>query len=146
MYKVFMLFVRGIQYFNTRIKLSFWKIVYGNRVSFGKNIKIRKRFNLYIGPNAKLAIGDNCFFNNDCSINCMDIIEIGKDNLFGENVKIYDHNHIFNDKTINRAKNFKTGEILIGNNNWFGSNVVILAKTVIEDNNVIKIYARLSIF
>ena len=62
---------------------------------------------------------------------------IGDDNLFGENVKIYDHNHIFNDKKVNFKKAFSTGEITIGNRNWICTNCVILKNTKMANNNVI---------
>ena len=62
---------------------------------------------------------------------------IGDDNLFGENVKIYDHNHIFNNKKANLKKAFLTGEIIIGNRNWICTNCVILKNTKMENNNVI---------
>lgn len=135
-YKLGLFIERGIQYLNAKIKLFCYKVRYGKRVQFGKGIKIRKRFNLYVGPNAELKIGDNVFFNNDCSINCMKKIEIGNDNLFGENVKIYDHNHIFNRLDMKRDKNFTMHNITIGNNNWFGSCCVILSKSNIGNNNV----------
>ncbi len=46
-----------------------------------------------MGNEAQLIIGDNVFMNNYCSINCLDEIEIGENTLFGEGVKLYDHNH-----------------------------------------------------
>lgn len=84
-----------------------------------------------------MRIGDNNFFNNDCSIHCHKEIIIGNDNIFGENVKIYDHNHIFNDKTIDMKKNFKKTTIKIENNNWIGTNTVILSKASIGNFNVV---------
>lgn len=119
-----------------KLKVLFWKIKYGSRLKIGKNLLFRKRFNILIGENAYLEIGDNCFFNNDCSINCLEGIKIGNDNLFGESVKIYDHNHIFSFEKLER-NTFKKKVINIGNNNWFGSNVIILSKAVIGNNNVI---------
>lgn len=119
-----------------RITICYYKIKYGKRLEIGKNISFRKRFQINISKNGKVIIGDNCFFNNDCSINAHNEIKIGNDNLFGENIKIYDHNHIFDDKKIDFKKNFKDKKILIGNHNWFGSNCVILSKAVIGSNNV----------
>lgn len=84
-----------------------------------------------------IEIGDNCFFNNDCSINCNNKVIIGDGSLFGENVKIYDHNHRFKDVKPIKEQGFSNGTVMIGNHCWVGSNVVILKNTVINDNCVI---------
>ncbi len=113
------------------------KVFQSKNVSLGKNIKARRRFNpnIYGGH---LTIGDNTFFNNDCSINCHGRITIGDNCLFGENVKIYDHNHIFKDlETPISKQGYKVGEIAIGNNCWIGANTTILANVKIGDNVVI---------
>lgn len=119
-----------------RVKILYWKLKYGKRIEIGKKLSFRKGFNILIENEGHLKIGDNCFFNNDCSINCLDEIIIENGNLFGENIKIYDHNHKFNKNNISRNE-FKTNKIHIGNNNWIGSNTVILSKAYIEDNNII---------
>src|SRR4051812_4748579 len=46
-----------------------------------------------VGASGKLTIGNNVFWNNHCSVNCMFDISIGENVMFGEAVKIYDHNH-----------------------------------------------------
>lgn len=118
----------------TKIK---YKLIYGKRIVFGKNVRFRKRFSIVIEKSGKLIIGDNCFFNNDCSINCLNEIKIGSDSIFGEGVKIYDHNHVFNKSGLIKSQGFSTGKIVIGNNCWLGSNVVILKNTSIGDDCVI---------
>ena len=99
---------RGIKSFT---KLSYYRMKYGSRLKVGKNVHFRKGFIINLAKEGKLSIGDGCFFNNYCSINCHDEIIIGKDNLFGEGVKIYDHNHVFNDKNIDMKKSYKTHPI-----------------------------------
>lgn len=126
-----------IKFIRIKFKIFYWKIKYGKNIQFGKNITFKKGLIINMTKSGKLKIGNNCGFNNYCSINCHKEIIIGNDNIFGENVKIYDHNHIFNDKTIDFKRNFSEGKITIGNKNWFGTNVVILKKAKIGDNNVI---------
>ena len=85
-----------------------------------------------------VKIGKNVFFNNGCSVAAMDRVEIGNDCLFGENVKIYDHNHRFNMKDIPvKKQGYTSNRIIIGNNNWIGSNVVILKGVKIGENCVV---------
>ncbi len=136
MYLVFSMIEKGIRGARIISKLAYYKMKYGKRLKVGKDVHFRKGFIINISKNGKLEIGRGNFFNNYCSINCRGIIVIGENNLFGEGVKIYDHNHVFNRKDVNMKKAYKNNEILIGNKNWFGSNVVILSKARIGDNNV----------
>ena len=51
---------------------------------------------------------------------------------FGENVKIYDHNHIFKDKNVPiKNQGFKMSEIIIDDDCWVGTNTVILKNVYI---------------
>lgn len=118
------------------IKL-YYKLKYGKRLSIGKRVIFRENFKIVIAKNGYVKIDDYCFFNTGCTIDCNKRIIIGKHNLFGENVKIYDHNHIFNDKSVDRGISFKNYEITIGNENWFGTGIVLLGGTFIGNNNVI---------
>ena len=102
------------------------------------NCRIRDNFNITIGNNGRLSIGENCFFNNNCSITCLGTIEIGNNNQFGEVVLFYDHDHVFADNTkLISQQGYTVGTIKIGNNCWVGSNVVILKNVTIGDNVVI---------
>lgn len=80
----------------------------------------------------------SCFFNNFCSINAMLSVTIGDDCIFGENVKIYDHNHCYQDRSKSISKQgFSTAAIQIGRNCWIGSQVTILKGVTIGDNSII---------
>lgn len=87
--------------------------------------------------NGQLSLGSANFFNRDCSIVCRGSIKIGNDCLFGESVKIYDHNHRRITGTLFKNSGYDIGEIVIGNNVWIGSNVVILKDVHIGDNVII---------
>jgi acetyltransferase-like isoleucine patch superfamily enzyme len=89
-----------------------------------------------VGKNAKLDIAESFFMNNSCSINCLEKIEIGENTLFGESVKLYDHNHQYSKEKIEHKK-FNTSPIKIGNNCWLGSNVIVLKGVEIGNNCVI---------
>ena len=116
----------------------FLKLIYGNRFKVGKSVTWRNNFSVMISEEGQVEVGDNCFFNNSCSINSNRLVKIGSGTLFGENVKIYDHNHKFSNKNIPiKAQGFSNGEVIIGNRCWIGSNVVILKGCVMGDNCVI---------
>lgn len=128
-------------YFHVKafLLLIFYKIIYTNSLSIGKKITFRKGFTLVIeSKNAKVKISDGVFFNNYCSVCCMQKIEIGKNTIFGENVKIYDHNHNYTDSMAPiKSQGFSKDAIIIGENCWIGSNVMILKGVKIGKNSVI---------
>lgn len=98
---------------------------------------IMERYGLiHVGENACLCIGENVYFNQGAIISCKCKITIGKQCLFGPNVKIYDNNHKF---LYGKGVSFEhsVGEIEIGNNCWIASDVVILKGAKIGDNCVI---------
>ncbi|SDQ35394.1 Acetyltransferase (isoleucine patch superfamily) [Chryseobacterium soldanellicola] len=108
-------------------------------LTIGENVLLREYCNVLVFPNAKLIIGKGVFFNNYCTINCLEKIEIGDDTIFGEGVKLYDHNHLINKGTnfhVEKEKYTKS-PIKIGKNCWIGSNVVILKGITIGDNAII---------
>ena len=128
------------KYRNLRSKLVLhhFKSIYGTSFQMGKGLYVRKGFTVTIEDGGYVAIGKNVFFNNFCSINALEGIEIGDDCIFGENVHIYDHNHKYRDKEIPvNNQGFTKGTVKIGQNTWIGSNVVILKGVTIGEHCVI---------
>lgn len=122
----------------SKIVILFNKLIYKNKFIFGKNFYVRKNFCVVIEENGQINIGDDVFFNNNCSINSIKSISIGNDCIFGENVHIYDHNHKYDNKDIPINKQgFNSGNINIGNNCWIGSNVIILKGVTIGNHCII---------
>lgn len=107
------------------------------KIKLLKHFVIRNYCNILVEKNGSLIIGENVFFNNYCSVNCCGKIEIGDNCLFGEGVKIYDHNHNYKDNSLIKDSPLRIKNITIGNNCWFGSNSVILAGVEVGDNCVI---------
>lgn len=113
--------------------------LFGNKTSvkIAQGAYIRHNCSIVV-ENGILEIGARFFMNNNSSVNIHHRVKIGDDCIFGEGVKIYDHNHVFNKafKPFNQL-GFSVGEIVIGNNVWLGSNVVVLKDTSIGDNVVV---------
>ncbi|MBR6422308.1 acyltransferase [bacterium] len=113
------------------------KMRFHGKIDLGTNFRVRKRFCCLI-RNGKVTIGDNVSFNNNCSVTALNSVKIGNDTIFGEGVKIYDHNHSFHkDAGLIRTQPIKMGSVTVGNNCWIGSNVVLLKGTEIGDGCVI---------
>ncbi|MCJ7934315.1 MAG: acyltransferase [Chryseobacterium sp.] len=109
------------------------------KVSIGPCADFRNYTCVLIAKNATLEIGHHFFMNNFCSINCLEHISIGDNTLFGENVKLYDHNHIYETSPVMKvyASEFTKAPIIIGSNCWLGSNVTVLKGVTIGDNCII---------
>lgn len=120
------------------VKKLGYRLLFGHRISFGKGTTFRSGFHLMIEDSGQVNIGNRCFFNHDCSINCLSRISIGSGTIFGEGVRIYDHNHRFTDGTKEiKEQGYATSEVHIGSHCWIGSNTVILRKAEIGDHCVI---------
>lgn len=120
------------------IKRFFFRIIYREKIKIGKNTTWRRNFSVMLGDRAELQIGKDCFFNNQCTIGANGSVIIGDGSIFGENVKIYDHNHRFSniEKSI-KSQGYSNGKIRIGKHCWIGSNVCILKNADIGNNCVI---------
>ena len=79
-------------------------------------------------------MGQNAYLNSDCKLVCHEKIQIGDNTIFGPNVLIYDHDHLFDTESGVKRKEYVSSEIVIGNNCWIGANTVILRGTHIGDN------------
>ena len=137
------------------VKILLYKIIYFNRVKFKTVPLMNRTFKIAIKKNSKVIFGDkvrtrnnvsfriydkgivnignNCFFNDGCSINCQENIEIGENTILGQNVMIFDHDHDY----INEINKFIRKPVKIGKNVWIGANTIILKGVTIGDNAVI---------
>ena len=134
-----MIGLRMLWYINRHFWIIFYRLFYRGKIVMPASCRFRFGFNIIIdAPSAKVKIGNKCFFNNYCSINALNYIEIGDNTFFGENVKIYDHNHKYSNPDVPIAnQGFSSAPIRIGSNCWIGSNVVILKGVTIGGHCVI---------
>lgn len=107
----------------------------GSEISINR-ISIFDGFHFAAVDGGKIELGNNLFFNRNCTVVARQSIKIGDNCSFGPNVCIYDHDHAFG-KAKQNGESFKTAEVSIGSNCWVGANTVILRGTVIGENCVI---------
>ena len=82
-----------------------------------------------------LQIGENCFFNRNCSITCVENIQIDSGCDFANNVVIVDHDHIVSSNDVEGE--LVAEPIIIGDSVWVGANVTILKGVTIGDGAVV---------
>lgn len=134
-----------------------YKILYGSRIQMAKinSLKGKIEIDLFLdakcrignflmtaGPfyikctdKAEITIGDNCFFNHNCSLTAAENIVIGNQCMFANNFVVVDHDHDRKDGKI--LKELVSAPVKIGNNVWCGANVTILKGVTIGDGAVI---------
>jgi acetyltransferase-like isoleucine patch superfamily enzyme len=107
-------------------------------IRFGAWAHVKRGCDIEAYGGAKVTAGDRFFMNKNSTLVARYGIHIGSDCLIGDHVSIYDHNHEFRSSgAATRARNFRGGEIRIGNNVWIGSKAFIGAGVTIGDNSVI---------
>ena len=107
------------------------------KLSIGKLVKIRSGSKLRVRKSGEIKIGQNTSLNHGCIFTAHEKITIGQNVQFGPNVLIYDHDHDFRQHDGLKNLKYKTAPIVIGDNVWIGSNVIILRGTYIGNNCVI---------
>ena len=134
-----------------------YKILYGSRIQMAKINSLKGRIEIDLFPDTKcrignflmtagpfyikctdkaeITIGDNCFFNHNCSLTAAENIVIGNQCMFANNFVVVDHDHDRKDGKI--LKELVSAPVKIGNNVWCGANVTVLKGVTIGDGAVI---------
>lgn len=151
----------------SKIFIVFYKIIFGNRVSFGKNVLIFHKFR-FAGP-GKLYIGDNCnlwaneewnrFYTyspeaeirigegsriNGLTVHCREKVEIGRDSVTGSAIILDNDVHeMKNPKNILYGP-VKSKPVVVGDNCWLCGQSALLKGTRVGDNSVVGFRAVVS--
>lgn len=131
-----MLILKVLRRLSGAFSIFMYRVLYFRKLQISGKVTARRGLKINIDGHGVLTVGDRVFFNNDVSINCRDEIFIGEGTIFGENVKIYDHDHAFDENGVN-PQVFHEAPIYIGNHVWIGSNVTILKGVTIGDYSVV---------
>lgn len=87
--------------------------------------------------NSVVKIGRNTSFSNNVSIISNEQIEIGEDCLIGDFCSFFDCDFHVIDPQTRRMGHGSVGKIVIGNNVWFGSRVIVQKGVSIGNNSII---------
>lgn len=75
-------------------------------------------------PDANIIIGDNVFFNHNCSITAADSVIIGDNVTIANNVVIVDHDHVMDTVGVVQDRLTKA-PVIIEDNAWIAANTTI---------------------
>lgn len=108
-------------------------------IEFKGNFGSRGHISFQVLEGGELSIGDNVFVNKNSSFTVRSKIAIGNNVLIGENVRFFDHNHRFRDEDeLILNQGYSISDIVVEDNVWIGSNVVILKGVTIGTGSVIR--------
>ena len=99
--------------YSNRIQI---RIMQKGKLVLIKNNLLRSGVKIRIQNEAVVTIGENTGLNYNCILNAHDKITIGKNTTFGQNVKLYDHDHDYKKAGLLRDSGFTTAPIVIGDN------------------------------
>ena len=126
----------GIHYIQRISPRASIKVFDQGRVKVGRNCEFAAGCDFQVHSDGVLTIGGGVYFNRYCMISAHQKVSIGEHCIFGPGVKIFDNNHKFNAEH-GVVSGLSTDDIVIGNNCWIASDVVILKGVHIGDNSVI---------
>jgi len=89
-------------------------------------------------PGFSIVIGDGSFIGRDCEFNIRKGLTIGVNCLIGSGCKFIDHDHGISKSGVPmRLHDGMAGAIVIGEDVWLGTNVVVLKGVTIAQGSVI---------
>lgn len=112
------------------------RILIGNGcISIGNSMNARKNLTLSCAS-GQLIIGSRVFFNNNCLVACRSKIVVEDECIFGPNVCVYDHDHLFDENGIDNY-NFSCKDVHIRHGCWIGAGAIILKGTDIGEGSIV---------
>ena len=107
--------------FNALSNKCFVNIEKNGSCSIGKKLRVDGPF--YLKSYGTLNIGEQCYFNRNCSITVVEAVDIGNGVFLGNNVVLVDHDHIMGDFGVEHE--LSSEPIVIEDRVWIGANCTI---------------------
>ena len=155
--------LKVIKWLFSFMRMIKYKIIYGKKIIFNfekgkKPIYIGKNVNIHIQGKGKIILGagvylsdyvtldaiegmiclkDCVFINTYSRVIAKERVMIGSNCLLGSNVSIYDHDHLWKGVGCIAQQGFSIEEVVIEDDVWLCTNVVITSGIFIKNHNVI---------
>ena len=114
---------------DTKILIGSGSIIIGNGMNARRNLTLSC-------ASGQLIIGSRVHFNINCLVACRSKIVVEDECIFGPNVCIYDHDHLFDENGIDNFS-FSYKDVHIGRNCWIGAGAIILKGTDIGEGSIV---------
>lgn len=111
-----------------------WHLGKHAAIKIGNNVTIQSNCSIAIFTNSTLKIDDGSYIGHGTDLAARENISIGQKTLIAQNCKIIDCNHKWSKENGVERKTFLMDPVEIGNRVWLGTNVIVTAGSVIEDN------------
>lgn len=125
--------LKGVLNFSRKTKVT---IHSGGKIVLGKRVATSNFVDLAAVAGGTLVLGSRVGINTNCIFTAREKIMIGDNCIFGPNVMIFDHDHLFDTEGVDHL-HYSTGPIIIGQNCWVGSGAIILKDTEIGEGCII---------
>jgi len=113
-------------------------LIFGDNVTIGRGALIRPSSYYGIDYGKGLDIGENSSIGPYAYVGCSGKIKIGKNVMFGPKCSLFAENHVFTDAKVSiKTQGVKQKGIVVQDDCWIGSNVIILDGVTIGKGSVI---------
>ena len=99
------------------------RVAKGAVCEVGSGVYLSRGCLLQVNEGARLSIGPRAFFNENVRVIAQERVEIGSGTLFGPNVCVYDHDHIFDTDGVHAG--LRSAPTSIGERCWIGANALV---------------------
>ena len=107
----------------------------GGKMVLKRGVSFKRNVSLTATAGGVLQIGEGVSFNRNCIVICRNEIRIEDGTIFGPNVAVYDHDHVYSKEGI--LPGYKNGSVVIEKGCWIGAGAIILRNTHIGEGCVI---------
>lgn len=103
----------------------------GASCEIGSGVYLSRGCLLQANEGASLSIAPGVFFNENVRIVVQERVGIGEGTLFGPNVCVYDHDHVFDADGVHA--DLKSAPTTIGEHCWIGANALVTRGAIVAD-------------
>lgn len=99
------------------------RVAGGASCEIGSGVYLSRGCLLQVNGGANLSVASGVFFNENVRVVAQERVEISEGTLFGPNVCIYDHDHVFDVHGVHADP--KSAPTSIGERCWIGANALV---------------------
>ena len=103
----------------------------GGVMELGRGAYIDDRCRLQVSAGAHMSVGEGCYLNTNCRMVAAEDIIIGARTMFGPNVCVFDHDHVFDSDGVHAE--LVSAPITVGERCWLGANALVTKGVTLGD-------------